>query len=692
MLEHLTSGDHHEALAGDLVESFRAGRSDGWYWRQTLTACFVSWCLALQARLPLALFALAWSMLAPAWNLVCDHVTNSRAAANLPSIFGGLWIIPALIGWTILHAALVWGGALIYSAVHGTLGPPLRGEKVRRGLLIAPLVLGVVNAVMFFLGGLYYYSIPGLSGQQLAATAMGRITDVRLLPDLLRLPYFIALLSALWGTVVTSPRLRSNLTLADDLAEQPPSAMRFALLLVVAGSMNALLFGFLLCRLPTFHDSNVPSLLIRATASVGFGVLGGVAGTWLYWKSPWSPYREGMPFSLGLFVLVCAPAWAWAPASALYSDQLSAAMAISAMIGSYLLFSGLRDAAPLFLPNFRIAQSVPAHEPSLFADALDSPRFELHGYLIAVALYAGCAAIFRGAHHTAAMLLALCAAIFAWKQPAPANDPPDVRGRTFKRFASRFAVATLTAILATAWALLDEVHRSDRIVSAGANSAFDDKNHPGGTDRESTKANPNHRGVGYESLILYPFPAKQKIVAPSLSHASLLVPGTTTPVTIRFTGSYRYVQPPNKHIGPHAHRAYGTPLDADIESNNSIPVIMDAHQEFAAPIRTDLCRTIQIDITNSDNIAGPISLALLLSDNSSRRTQTLYLGQQPIDSAQVGHFSLKARPVFETLSFSVPRQASLRKFDQITVVVLSDIEHSSVAPKVAIQAFRLFPR
>ncbi len=689
ILEHLAAGDRDEALAGDLVEEFRAGRSEGWYWRQTLTACLVSWGAALQARVPLIFFSLAWSMLAPAWQLLCERVSDSRIATNLPNMiqptFGPLWLIPALVGWTVLHAGFVWIGVLVYSAAQGTLGPPLRGVKVRRGLILAAIVLDVLYPVAVLLGAVY-----GIAGQQFSATAMGRITDVRQFADLIRAPYFIALLSALWGAVMTSPRLGDPLT-TDDLAPRTPSAAHFVLLLAVAGSMNALLFGFLLCRLTTFHAASVTSLLIRAAACVAFSVLGGAGGTWLYWKSPWSPYRGNAPFSLAFFVLVCASAWTWAPASAFLSDQRTAAMAIPAAIGSYLLIAGLRHAAPLLLPDLEAAQSVSAQERSLFSDTLASPRFELHGYVIAVVLYAGCAAIFCKASITAALLVSLGAAIFAWKRTPSPLDPCDQRRGRIGRLAIRLAVASLAAVLVTAWALLDEIGHRAQIVLASADSATSDKDQ-GDTGPENPTANSGHRGVGYESLILYPFPEKRAIVPPIVLRPSLLAPGTTTPVTIRFTGTYRYVQPPTKHPGPHAHHAHGTPLNVDVGSNNFIPLVMDAHQELAAPIQTERCSAIQVDIRNFDNLAGPVSLALLMSNGSSGSARTLYLGQQPILSTQIGHFSFKTHPVFETISFSVPPQASLRKFEEITVVVLPEVEHSFAAPKIAIEAFRLFPR
>lgn len=38
LLEHLTPGDKHDALVGDLLEEFQHGRSARWFWRQVLCA------------------------------------------------------------------------------------------------------------------------------------------------------------------------------------------------------------------------------------------------------------------------------------------------------------------------------------------------------------------------------------------------------------------------------------------------------------------------------------------------------------------------------------------------------------------------------------------------------------------------------------------------------------------------------
>lgn len=41
LLEHLMPGEK-DAIAGDLVEEFRNGRSRAWFWRQALTVIFLA--------------------------------------------------------------------------------------------------------------------------------------------------------------------------------------------------------------------------------------------------------------------------------------------------------------------------------------------------------------------------------------------------------------------------------------------------------------------------------------------------------------------------------------------------------------------------------------------------------------------------------------------------------------------------
>jgi len=48
-------------------------------------------------------------------------------------------------------------------------------------------------------------------------------------------------------------------------------------------------------------------------------------------------------------------------------------------------------------------------------------------------------------------------------------------------------------------------------------------------------------------------------------------------------------------------------------------------------------------------------------------------------------------PVLETLRFAIPATGAMRRFDEITVMLLPDVEHFMVGPKIAIERFELQP-
>jgi hypothetical protein len=48
--------------------------------------------------------------------------------------------------------------------------------------------------------------------------------------------------------------------------------------------------------------------------------------------------------------------------------------------------------------------------------------------------------------------------------------------------------------------------------------------------------------------------------------------------------------------------------------------------------------------------------------------------------------------VNEVLRFPISVRANIRRFDEITVILLTDVEHFQVGPKVAIQQFEPVPR
>ena len=709
MLEHLTSGDRDEALAGDLLEAFQSGRSNSWYWRQAIGACAVSWFESLRARASMLVFALLWTIMAPAWNVVCQNAESGRLSAHFfleitPNL-GPAWLLVALSGWTVLHAIFLWGGLLIFSLIHTRTGGTLYRDKYKRAFLIAPLIFVPLYGALFLLINLYWYGYFEYS--KLLISPLGQIVDFRVLADSIRIPYIVALVCTLWGAIPISSRISRSAesdpnvngfdlqtdVLALTSPAEPFILKRFFLLMVGAGLMNALIAGFLLCRLPESHSPSLTLLCTKAGFYVLAGVLAGVGGTYLYWRNPASPFSTNEPLPFGLFALVCAGGWVWVPALVILFEQLSPATAIVAVIGASALTSGVRRvSSPVFASDVRTVAAPRQGQVGLFMESLYPVPSEPYGHLIAICLYAGGAALFTRSYHTAAALLALAASVFAWKRTTSQSHSLNW-SREYQRAAVRVALLVIPALLVTAWALLDGVARRNRLAEVSVALAADARDSagkvPGGqlNNKEAALGS-----SGYESVILWPYARKDPIVPPVVVENNLLGPRTKEPLILRFSGPYWYLQPPNKLPGQTAHLAKGSPLGFDIQSSNSMPLIMDAHQYLSSAIRVARCREITVELANRDNRIGAISLGVLLTDGTSAKKPTLYLGEQPIMSTRSEYFSIKSAPVFETLRFPVPLGTRMQKFNEITVLILPDIEHRFEAPKIAIEQFELFPR
>jgi hypothetical protein len=706
MLEHLTSGERDEALAGDLLEAFQAGRSNAWYWRQVFDACVVSWFESLRARASMLVFALLWTIMAPAWNVLCQKLESGKFSTTfvnelISKLGGPVWLFAALPSWIILHAVFLWGGLLIFSLLHTRTAGSLYRDKYKRAFLISPLIFTPVYGALYLFVTLNWYGY--FENFPLLSSPWGQIADFRVLADAIRLPYLFALVCALWRAIPVSSRVSESMNSdrsangADMRAPTSPAdsfvVKRFFVLMIGAGLMNALIAGFLICRLPESHSPSLMLLCTKAAFYVLAGVLAGVGGTYLYWKNPASPFSASEPLPFGLFALVCTRGWVWVPALVILFEQLSPATAFVAMIGTFALTSGVRRvSSPVFASAGRAIVASRQSQLSLFTESLCPAPGEPYGHLIAICLYAGGAAFFLRSYPTAAALLALAASVFAWRQTEP-QIPRSSWNQEYRRAALNLTKFVIPAVLVTAWALLDGVAHRNHLEAVSAAVYSDAKDSATKEARGLLKSKEAALGGGgYESVILWPYPKKDPIVPPVVVENNLLARGTKETLIVRFNGPYWYLQPPNKVPGRMAHLAKGTPLAFDIQSSNFMPLVMDAHQYLSSSIHVARCREITVELANYDNKIGAISLGVLLTDGTYAKKPTLYLGQQPIMSTESGHFSTKSAPVFETLRFSVPMNTGIQKFNEITVLILPDIEHRFEAPKIAIERFELFPR
>ena len=182
--------------------------------------------------------------------------------------------------------------------------------------------------------------------------------------------------------------------------------------------------------------------------------------------------------------------------------------------------------------------------------------------------------------------------------------------------------------------------------------------------------------------------AMEFIVPPDLLNAAPL----TQRQTIRFSGEYWYFESPAEEPGPNAHTAHGNPMDVSIHTLNTRPLMMQAHQKLAKPIRLSTVRAIDVTMLNRDNDPGILSIGVILTDSTASTYKAgLDLGLQPLTSTQPDHFTVKAAPVSEKLHFAIPAQSRQNHFDGITVMILPAANRMHSGARVAIDHFDLVP-
>ena len=158
MLEHLVPGPRNDALAGDLLEEFRCGRSNGWYWRQVLGAIVLGVSNEIRIHVSLMFFAASWSMLAPAWLRL---LSSFELRFNLNERFGRMdwpWSIVSDVGFLLAANVLfIWTGMALYLMPHLWARRNLRVQPLRRGMRASLPVLVALWATLvvvpkYFLG------------------------------------------------------------------------------------------------------------------------------------------------------------------------------------------------------------------------------------------------------------------------------------------------------------------------------------------------------------------------------------------------------------------------------------------------------------------------------------------------------------------------------------------------------------
>lgn len=143
LLENFAVGEHREALAGDLMEDFRYGRTVAWYWRQVLAAICIGRLSQLRAGWSAIAFAAVWSALSPALLFFQIQLLENERLMEPFRQLASPWFTICKGGLEIgAYFVTLWLGLTFYGLFHAWAGRDLSYRKFGRGLLMTiPLFL-----------------------------------------------------------------------------------------------------------------------------------------------------------------------------------------------------------------------------------------------------------------------------------------------------------------------------------------------------------------------------------------------------------------------------------------------------------------------------------------------------------------------------------------------------------------------
>jgi len=172
ILEHTIDGPSGQALAGDLIESYAAGRGRLWYWLQVLSAVAVN--VQQQVRthplLTLRAFGLTWigyqlwaAFVLATTNLVVPPIIQFwgyvetepwvLAVRYLMALFGCFGYVA--VGWTVgrLHRRAHLAGVLAFVVMallmSGSVWSRLGNAVLHQPYLLPTLLLGSMRAILW---------------------------------------------------------------------------------------------------------------------------------------------------------------------------------------------------------------------------------------------------------------------------------------------------------------------------------------------------------------------------------------------------------------------------------------------------------------------------------------------------------------------------------------------------------------
>lgn len=151
ILEHLVPGETNDALAGDLLEEFRSGRSSLWYWKQVLVAVVLGYTRMLRLNWAAILFSFLWTAPLPALEIyLIREMQRTRFFAQrwgYPWPYSTICDFGLTIGWHVLY---LWIGIIVCFIAFAAATRSLVVGRVVKALWSSLLIYVAMFIVVLF--------------------------------------------------------------------------------------------------------------------------------------------------------------------------------------------------------------------------------------------------------------------------------------------------------------------------------------------------------------------------------------------------------------------------------------------------------------------------------------------------------------------------------------------------------------
>jgi hypothetical protein len=288
--------------------------------------------------------------------------------------------------------------------------------------------------------------------------------------------------------------------------------------------------------------------------------------------------------------------------------------------------------------------------------------------LASLFLEAGAASFLAGHGVTASALLSLGSTILIARLKSA--------GIVTRERLQQFVIAVLIVAFA---AEIFMIYVRSRLGGAG-DSAYASDQTPGGSSGK------------YRGVILWQDVKPPDVLVPPRPGAGRGIPKGKQLLTIPFDGVYWYYKFPDQRPPKDSYMARGSPSATTFRSADSIPLQMEARQNFITPIEMNCCSRMTVEILNADHAPGMLSIELGLVNLQLPGEPSQTLGVAYVTSTPQQVSGGEFQPVPEVLTFTFPANPRISRFDAAQIRFIRSGRRGASSAKIAIEQFTLVPR